>query len=146
MIVYIQGSFDLFHRGHARLLARARRIADMTDDPRLIVGVISDEAYQRNRGYASTQSEEVRADWISDLGIADEVHLVDNLNTKDDLEIFEVDIVIVGSDWAKKELYRQYDLTQEWLDGYGIELLYVPYTEGISSTQIKKEMNEETRT
>lgn len=144
MRVYVQGSFDLFHRGHAKLLARAKKFASLDNCPDIFVGIISDEAYLRNRGYKPQESEDDRLRMIRAIGIG-ESFITDNLRTKDDLVKNEINIVIVGSDWAKKDIYKQYDLTQQWLDDRRIELIFVPYTEGISSTQIKKEMNEKTQ-
>lgn len=49
--------------------------------------------------------------------------------------------VVIGSDWAKKDYYKQMDFTQEWLDVNGITLIYIPYTEGISTTKIKERLS-----
>ena len=46
-------------------------------------------------------------------------------------------IVAIGSDWAKKDYYKQMQFTQDWLDDKDISLIYIPYTKGISSTEIK---------
>ena len=44
--------------------------------------------------------------------------------------------IVVGSDWAKKDYYKQMNFTQEWLDENNIILIYLPYTKNISSTNI----------
>ena len=46
-------------------------------------------------------------------------------------------IVAIGTDWAKKDYYKQMQFTQDWLDEKDISLIYIPYTKGISSTEIK---------
>jgi glycerol-3-phosphate cytidylyltransferase-like family protein len=51
------------------------------------------------------------------------------------------DYVVIGSDWAKKDYYKQMGFSQDWLDERGIGLIYLPYTKGISSTDIKKRMS-----
>ncbi|NBQ97860.1 MAG: hypothetical protein EBU12_06495, partial [Microbacteriaceae bacterium] len=48
------------------------------------------------------------------------------------------DFVVIGSDWAIRDYYAQMQFTQAWLDDLEITLLYVPYTEGISTTDLKK--------
>ena len=48
------------------------------------------------------------------------------------------DFIVIGSDWAKKDYYAQMQFTQDWLDEQGIQLVYVPYTQGISTTELKK--------
>jgi glycerol-3-phosphate cytidylyltransferase len=47
------------------------------------------------------------------------------------------DIIAIGSDWALKDYYQQMDFEQSWLDELNISLIYIPYTRGISSTEIK---------
>ena len=48
------------------------------------------------------------------------------------------DFIVIGSDWAKKDYYAQMQFTQGWLNSLEICLVYVPYTEGISTTDLKK--------
>ena len=48
--------------------------------------------------------------------------------------------LVIGSDWAKKDYYKQMNFTQEWLDENEIVLLYLPYTESISTTKIKEKL------
>ena len=51
-------------------------------------------------------------------------------------------IVAIGTDWAKKDYYAQMNFTQEWLDDNNIVLVYIPYTEHISSTLIRRQIVE----
>jgi bifunctional ADP-heptose synthase (sugar kinase/adenylyltransferase) len=51
------------------------------------------------------------------------------------------DIVVIGSDWAKKDYYKQMGFTQDWLDENGIGLCYFPYTQNISTTIIKNKIS-----
>jgi glycerol-3-phosphate cytidylyltransferase-like family protein len=48
------------------------------------------------------------------------------------------DLVIIGSDWARRDYYKQMQFDQDWLDKHNIGLCYIPYTEGISTTDLKK--------
>jgi glycerol-3-phosphate cytidylyltransferase-like family protein len=50
------------------------------------------------------------------------------------------DLIVIGSDWARRDYYKQMGFTQDWLDQRGIGLAYIPYTQGISSTIIKERM------
>ena len=54
------------------------------------------------------------------------------------IDIVKPDYIIIGSDWARKNYYNQMGFDQDWLDERGIGLIYVPYTPGISSTDLKK--------
>jgi glycerol-3-phosphate cytidylyltransferase-like family protein len=51
-----------------------------------------------------------------------------------------IDIVAIGSDWARKDYYKQMQFDQDWLDERNISLIYIPYTKGISSTLIKQKI------
>lgn len=46
-------------------------------------------------------------------------------------------VVVIGDDWKQKDYYTQMGFTQEWLDRYNIQIVYVPYTPTISTTEIK---------
>lgn len=50
------------------------------------------------------------------------------------------ELIVIGSDWARKDYYKQMEFTQDWLDQHEIGLAYIPYTAGISSTQIKRRL------
>lgn len=56
------------------------------------------------------------------------------------IDLVKPDVIVVGSDWARRDYYAQMNFTQDWLDERGIALMYVPYTNGISSTIIKSRM------
>ena len=47
-------------------------------------------------------------------------------------------IIAIGDDWAHKDYYKQMCFDQQWLDDNEITLIYIPYTRGISATEIKK--------
>ena len=54
------------------------------------------------------------------------------------IELAQPDIIIIGSDWARRDYYAQMQFDQDWLDERGIGLAYIPYTQGISTTELKK--------
>ena len=53
------------------------------------------------------------------------------------IDLVKPDLIVIGSDWARRDYYAQMGFTQDWLDERGIGLAYIPYTAGISSTDIK---------
>jgi glycerol-3-phosphate cytidylyltransferase len=57
------------------------------------------------------------------------------------IELVKPDYIVISSDWANKDYYKQMGFSQEWLDERGIGLIYLPHTKGISTTDIKKRMN-----
>jgi len=50
------------------------------------------------------------------------------------------DIIAIGTDWAHKDYFAQMQFDVDWLEAHGIGLLYLPYTLGISSTEVKKRL------
>jgi glycerol-3-phosphate cytidylyltransferase len=65
---------------------------------------------------------------------------VGGLDSRISIELVEPDLIVIGSDWARRDYYKQMMFDQDWLDDRGIGLCYIPYTKGISSTEIKKRM------
>ena len=52
----------------------------------------------------------------------------------------KANIIAVGNDWCQKDYYKQMSFSQEWLDANNITLIYLPYTLGISSSEIIKKI------
>lgn len=135
-IVYTGGTFDLPHKGHYRLLKRASEIGYV------VVALNTDEFIEKYKGKPPILTYEERKEALLACRWVDEV--VPNIGGTDStisIDIVGPDYVIIGSDWARKDYYKQMGFTQDWLDERGIGLIYVPYTEGISTTDIKKRIN-----
>jgi glycerol-3-phosphate cytidylyltransferase-like family protein len=58
-------------------------------------------------------------------------------DSKPSIRLIKPQILAIGDDWAHKDYYSQMDFTQDWLDENDIVLAYIPYTKGISTTEIK---------
>lgn len=130
--VYTGGTFDLPHHGHFRLLQRAR------DFGRVVVALNTDEFIEQYKGKAPIMSFDERREILLACRWVDEV--VPNYGGADSkiaIDIVKPDYIIIGSDWARRDYYKQMGFTQDWLDERGIGLIYVPYTTGISSTDLK---------
>lgn len=123
--VITYGTFDLLHRGHIRLLKRAKELGDY-----LIVGVTSD-MYDKERGKINVRQSVVeRIDALRDLGFIDKIIIEEYQGQKiDDIQKYNIDIFAIGSDWKGK-----FDYLSEYC-----ELVYLERTEGISSSQIRSE-------
>jgi cytidyltransferase-like protein len=138
-IVYSGGSFDTPHFGHLHFLWQCRRIAG--ENGKVVISLNTDDFIERYKGRAPLMSYDERAKFLRWSGNVNE--MVPNEGGEDSKPtILKVspDFIVVGSDWAKKDYYAQMQFTQDWLDDNQIVLIYVPYTEGISSTQIKERM------
>ncbi len=134
MIVYTQGSFDLLHVGHINLL---RRCKELSNDDDVYVALLNDNAYELYRGYKPAIPFKQRKVLLESCKYVDYVIESDNLNTKEEVESCKADIIVVGSDWATKDLAKQYGVSKEWLFK---RLVYIPYTEDVSSTSIKNKL------
>lgn len=137
-IVYTGGTFDLFHLGHVNLLKRCKEIAG---DGKVIVSLNTDDFIFQYKNKYPVCSEKERKEVLESCRYVDEV--VMNVGGKDSkiaIELAKPNYIVIGSDWAKKDYYSQMGFTQDWLDEKGIGLVYVPYTNTISTTEIKGRM------
>lgn len=123
--VITYGTYDLLHQGHLNLLRRAKELGDY-----LIVGVTSD-SFDRGRGKLNVRNNVLeRVEAVKATGYADEVIIEDYLGQKiDDIQKYDVDIFAIGSDWEGK-----FDYLNEYC-----KVVYLPRTEGISSTMLREE-------
>ena len=64
----------------------------------------------------------------------------DGEDSKPTILTVQPQFLVIGSDWAKKDYYKQMNFTQKWLDENNIILIYIPYTENISTTLIKEKL------
>lgn len=123
--VITYGTYDLLHEGHLNLLRRAKDLGDY-----LIVGVTSD-SFDRGRGKLNVRNNVLeRVEAVKATGYADEIIIEDYLGQKiDDIQKYDVDIFAIGSDWEGKF---------DYLNDY-CKVVYLPRTEGISSTMLRAE-------
>lgn len=136
-IGYLSGTFDLFHVGHLNLLRRAKEQCDY-----LIVGVHNSGAW---KGKETFIPFEERKEIVAACKYVDQV--VDScLEDSDAWALWHYDKLFVGSDYRGTERFRRYE---EYFRDKGVEIVYFPYTQGTSSTQIRAAMTgkmEETST
>lgn len=138
-IVYTGGTFDLFHSGHVNLLKRCKEVAG--NDGKVVVALNTDDFIFQFKNKKPICSEQERLDVLLACKYVDEVVMnVGGQDSRISIEMVGPNYIVVGSDWAKKDYYAQMSFTQEWLDERGIGLVYVPYTQTISSTKIRGRM------
>ncbi len=130
--VYTGGSFDLFHAGHVQFLKRCAELGSVT------VSLNTDEFIIAYKGKGLVMNYEERKSVLESCRYVDRV--VPNIGGADSrlaIDLVKPDLVVIGSDWARRDYYAQMQFDQDWLDERGIGLVYIPYTQGISSTDIK---------
>jgi glycerol-3-phosphate cytidylyltransferase len=125
-IVLTYGTFDMFHIGHLNLLNRLKSLGD-----KLIVAVSTDE-FNSIKGKKTLIPFEQRALIVQNIKCVDMVISEKNWEQKiDDIKKYNVDIFAMGDDWKGK-----FDFLKEYC-----EVIYLPRTQNISTTELKKELN-----
>ncbi len=135
--VYTGGTFDLFHSGHVNFLKRCQQISGV--DGQVVVALNTDEFIYEYKKKKPVLTFDQRKDVLESCRFVNQVvPNVGGSDSKKTIEMVElVDVIAIGSDWARKDYYAQMEFDQDWLDEKDISLIYIPYTKGISSTFIK---------
>lgn len=124
--VITYGTFDLLHYGHINLLKRAKERGDY-----LIVALSTDEFSWDSKQKKCFFSYEKRKMLLEAVRYVDLVIPENNWEQKvEDVKLYHVDTFVMGDDWEGK-----FDFLQEYC-----EVIYLPRTQEISTTQIKKEI------
>lgn len=124
---FLSGTFDLFHIGHLNLLRRAKEYCDY-----LIVGVHPPGSSHKNKPTFIPLEE--RMEIVGSIKYVDKV--VVTLDEDDAMyELYPYDYLFVGSDYKGTERFNRYE--QE-LTPLGVQIIYFPYTQGTSSTQLRE--------
>lgn len=124
--VITYGTFDLFHIGHLNLLKRAKELGDY-----LIVAVSTDQFNWEEKQKICQIKDTERMAIVESIKYVDEVIPETCWEQKiQDVKKYDIDIFVMGDDWKGK-----FDFLKEYC-----EVVYLPRTEGISTTQIKTEL------
>ncbi len=124
--VITYGTFDVLHYGHINLLKRAKSLGDY-----LIVALSTDEfnALKSKKSYYTFES---RKKILESLRFVDLVIPENNWEQKvSDIKEYEIDIFVMGDDWKGK-----FDFLNKYC-----EVIYLPRTPNVSSTQTKDYLN-----
>ncbi len=116
----------MFHIGHINLLRRAKENCDY-----LIVGVHKDASH---KGKETLISFEERIQIISSVKYVDKA-VQSCKEDSDTWELYHFDRLFVGSDYKGSDRFLRYE---KYFSEKGVEIVYFPYTEGTSSTQLRK--------
>ena len=127
--VITYGTYDLLHYGHINLLRRAKELGDY-----LIVALSTDEFNWNSKQKKCYFSYEKRKQLLEAVRYVDLVIPENNWEQKiDDVKLYKVDTFVMGDDWEGK-----FDFLKDYC-----EVIYLPRTPEISTTQIKKELGHE---
>lgn len=132
IIGYTTGVYDLFHIGHLNLLKNAKGMCD-----KLVVGVTVDElvAY---KGKKAMIPFEDRIEIVRSIKYVDAAVPQYDMDKLTACKKLKANILFVGDDWYATEKWQDYE--RQFKEA-GIQIVYFPYTKGISSTQITRALN-----
>lgn len=123
--VITYGTFDLFHIGHLNILKRAKELGDY-----LVVAVSSD-AFNEIKGKKCAIPFAERKAIVEAIRYVDEVIPENSWEQKiSDIKEHDIDVFVMGDDWS-----GEFDSLKEYC-----EVVYLPRTDGISTTQIKEQL------
>lgn len=128
IIGYTTGVYDMFHIGHLNVIRRAKEQCDY-----LIVGVSTDELVKMEKEKTPIIPYEERAAIVSAIRYVDEVVPQLDKNKLGAWEKYHFHKMFVGSDWKDTPQWKHFE---EQFKPLGVEIVYLPHTDGISSTQL----------
>ena len=126
-IGYMSGTWDLFHIGHLNMMKRAKEYCDF-----LVVGVHKDASH---KGKDTFIPFEERMEIVRNVKWVDQV--IPSLPEDSDVYktgLVKYDMLFVGSDYKGTERFNRYE---EYFADKGVKIIYFPYTQSTSSTQIR---------
>ena len=130
-IGYTQGVFDMFHIGHLNLINHAKELCQ-----KLIVGVNSDKLVKEYKNRKTVIGQDERLAIVSNIKGVDDALLVDTLDKVVLQEKLGFDVVFIGDDWQGDLRWQE---TEQMLGERDVQVIYLPYTKGVSSTILRLE-------
>ncbi|MEH2957673.1 adenylyltransferase/cytidyltransferase family protein [Candidatus Merdisoma sp. JLR.KK006] len=130
IIGYTTGVYDMFHIGHLNIIRSAKEQCDF-----LIVGVSTDELVKHEKNKTPIIPYKERADIIASIKYVDLVVPQLDKNKLSAWEKYHFNKMFVGSDWKGTEQWERYE---KQFSPLGVEIIYLPHTDGVSSTELTK--------
>ena len=131
-IGFIQGTFDMFHYGHYNVISKAKEQCE-----KLIVGVNTDELVRsyKNKTPIVPLAERIRV--VEAIKPVDQVVSMEDRDKIKAAQNLGFNALIMGDDWKGTDFYNE---TEKVLQQIGVEIVYLPYTQGISSTKLRSKI------
>lgn len=131
-IGYTDGVYDLFHVGHLNMIQTAKQSCEY-----LIVGVHGDSVVEEYKHHTPIINENDRRRIIESIKGVDRAE-INRFRDKLKLwELYHFDVIFIGDDWKGTERWNQFE---KILAQVNVDVVYVPYTKGISTTEIREKI------
>ncbi len=137
VIGYTTGVFDMFHIGHLNLIKKAKERCDY-----LIVGVSTDEIVLSYKHKRPVIPFEQRVQIVEALRYVDRVVAQTSMNKLDAWNDLHFNVLFHGSDWKNTDMYRK---VEENMKQVGVQVVFLPHTEGVSSTMLVEKIRNQER-
>lgn len=125
---YTQGTYDMFHIGHLNLINHAKELCEY-----LVVGVNADELVKEYKHKTPVINENERAEIVRNIKAVDRCEITYTLDKIVAHSLFHYDAIFIGDDWKGN---ARWEKTEADLKQIGVDLVYLPYTDGVSSTDL----------
>jgi len=132
--VYVIGVFDLFHRGHVELLRRSKELGE-----KLVIAINGDEMVASYKRYPYV-NENDRLAVVQACQYVDEAFIINQYDNKEFILKYGITKIVHGDDWDRDGYLEQIRCSDEFLQENNCELVLLPYTEGISTSDLIKEI------
>lgn len=133
---YTAGVYDMFHIGHLNVIKNAKALCDY-----LIVAVSTDEVVESNKHKTPIIPFEDRVKIVEAIRYVDQVVPQESYDIDSKIKAAvenKIDVMFVGDDWKGTDKWNQ---IESRLKAVGVSLVYLPHTEGISSTILREVVN-----
>lgn len=134
-IVYVAMSADVLHKGHINIIRKARELGKVT------IGLLTDEAIASYKRVPFMTFEQ-RKELIENVKGVSEVIAQETLDYVPNLEKIKPDFVVHGDDWKEGVQKKVRNDAKVALEKWGGKIVDVPYTHGISSTDLQSKIKE----
>jgi len=131
---YTTGVYDMFHIGHLNILRRAKEQCEY-----LIVGVSTDELVRTYKHKTPVIPFENRLAIVEAIRYVDKVVAQTSMDKAEAWQTLHFDAVFHGDDWKGSAIY---DEVENKLKALGVDMVFLPHTDGVSSTMLSEKVPE----
>lgn len=131
---YMDGTFDMFHVGHLNIIEKAKTYCDY-----LIVAVHGDEVVKEMKPNSPIIGEDDRRRIVEALQDVDQAEITRFRDKRKLWDLYHFDVIFIGDDYKGTERWNRFE---KELQEVGVDVIYLPYTKSISTSDIRKRIVE----